>query len=379
MLVLNEEQELMRNIAREFAEKEVKPFVLEMELNNKYPAHLVKRMGELGFIGLPHDESYGGLGGQWTTYSIVLEEISKVSNTLGLLLVLETVMCGVTVAAGGTLEQKQKWLKPNFDGEKILAVSMTEPVGGFNYPEWQSRAVQDGDEWVLNAAKIFTTGAGQADYYIVGCMTSDFDPATNTGLSVFVVPANTPGVEVGHIENKLGWHGSSSGSMYYRNVRVPKENLIGEVNMGANFVNAMAPLECMLNGPMNLGAAEAAYEKVKTYTKERNQLGKSLYDTHQVIRHKLAKMYMEIESLRSFTYSTVAMQDEEQFCLPQQFALKIKGAEVLQYVANEAIQMHGGNGVVVENGVESCYRDAKVNAIGGGSNDTLLDMVTTMI
>lgn len=380
MLILNEEQELIRNTAREFAEKEVKPFVMEMELHHKYPAHLVKRMGELDFIGLPHDEAYGGLGGSWKTYGLVLEEISKVSNTLGLLLVLETVMCSIPVAVGGTLEQKRKWLQPNFEGKEILAISMTEPTGAFNYADFQSRAELDGEEWVLNASKIFTTGAGQADTYIVGCMTSDsFDPATNTGISLFAVPANTPGVEVGHIENKLGWNGSSTGSMYYKNVRVPKGNLIGEVGKGTQYIDAMAVLECMCNGPMGLGAAEAVFEKTRKYTKERMQMGKSLFDSHQVTRHKLAQMHLEIESLRSFTYSILDKQDNKVFCVPLQFGLKVKAAQVLEYVASEAIALHGGNGVVIENGVESYYRDAKVNAIGGGASYTLTDVVAGMI
>lgn len=380
MLILTEEQKLIRNSAREFAEKEVKPFVMEMELNHKYPTHLVKRMGELGFIGLPHDEAYGGLGGSWTTYGIVLEEISKVSNTLGLLLVLETVMCGIPVAVGGNLEQKRKWLQPNFEGKTILAVSMTEPAGAFNYVDFQSRAVLDGDEWVINASKIFTTGAGQADTYIVGCMTSDsFDPAANTGISLFVVPADTPGVEVGHIENKLGWNGSSTGGMYYRNVRVPKENMIGELGKGTQYIDAMAVLECMLNGPMALGAAESCFEKTKKYTKERMQQGKSLFETHQVTRHKLAKMFIEIESLRAFTYSVCAMQDNNVFCVPLQFGLKVKAAQVLEYIGSEAIALHGGNGVVIENGIESYYRDAKVNSIGGGASNILTDVVTLFL
>ena len=378
MWYMNENRELIRNAAREFAEKEIRPFVREMEVNDTYPRELVRRMGQLGFTGLPYPESDGGAGSDWTTYGIVVEELAKVSTTCAIVLLLNTCMTAIPVADLGNKEQKDKFLRPCFNGDANLAIAITEPAGIFNIPEHQTRAVKDGDEWVINGAKIFTSSAGQADYYVLTTLTSDFD-ANYNGLTYFVVPGNAPGVEVGHIENKLGWHGSKTGQTYFRNVRLPKENQIGEVGMGWGVTLKWAAFECLGFGAMCLGSAEAVYELARNYTKQRIQMGQSLFDAHQMVRTQLAKMYLEIESLRSLTFATYALVDQKIDCMPQMFAVKIKAAEVQEYVASQALVLMGGNGVVEENDAERHFRDAKVNAIGGGSVNTLTDLVSKMI
>lgn len=381
MWYMNEDRELIRQAARDFAQNEVKPQVGSMELENKYPKELVKRMGELGFSGWTHREAAGGSGGDWVTYGIILEEIAKVSNTLALILVLQTVMCTTAWDVAGTDEQCEKWLKPVFSGEKVMAVSNTEPVGAIQFDEFQSRAVFDKEtnEWVINAAKVFTTGAGQADIYVVHALTSDFDPETRKGVSIFVVPADTPGVRVGHIENKLGWNGSSTGSMYYEDVRVPAENLIGEEGMGATYLDEMSAREVMCFGPMCLGASEGAYEKALAYVKQRHQGGSTLYLSHQVVRHTLGKMWLAIEALRGYVYTNLDLKDQGGFTVAQCMGQKYIGAEVMQYVGKEAVMICGGQGVVLENGIEVCYRDGLVNAIGGASNYTLLDPISWIV
>lgn len=381
MWYLNEDRELIRQAAREFAENEVRPFVENMELGNEYPKELVKRMSELGFSGWIHQESAGGSEGDWVTYGIILEEISKVSDTLALILVLQTVMCTTAWHLAGTDEQREKWLKPVFSGEKIMAVSNTEPCGAIQYGEFQSRARFDEatNEWVINASKIFTTGAGQADIYVVHALTSDFDPETRKGLSIFVVPADTPGVRAGHIENKLGWNGSSTGCMYYDEVRVPAENLIGEEGMGAIYLDEMSARETMCFGPMCLGASEGAYQKALDYVKQRKQDGNTLYLSHQVVRHTLAKMWIAIEQLRGYVYLNLDLKDKGGFTVPQCMALKYAGSEVQQYVGKEAVMLCGGQGLVKENGIEACYRNGLVNAIGGASSYTLLDPIAWMV
>jgi len=379
MWYMNEDRELIRNAAREFAEKEIKPFVSEMEFKDTYPRHLVKRMGELGFTGIPYPESYGGGGSDWTTFGIVVEEIAKVSTTVSLILLLNTCMTAIPIAELGTHEQKLKWLQPCLAGDYNLAIAITEAVGIFNFPEFQTRAVLDGDEWVINGGKIFTSSAGESDFYVLVTLTSDFDPATGSGITYFIVPAAAPGFEVGHIENKLGWHGSKTGQTYFRNIRLPQENQIGEVDGGYPATLKWAAFECLGFGSMCLGSAEAAYEKAVKYTKERIQMGKSLYDTHQVVRNQLAKIYMEIETLRGLTYSTWAMVDKGIDCMAQMYAVKVKAAQIQEYVTSEAMVLLGGNGVVRENDIERHFRDAKVNAIGGGSVNTLTDLISSMI
>ncbi|MDR1118591.1 MAG: acyl-CoA dehydrogenase family protein, partial [Bifidobacteriaceae bacterium] len=200
---MNEERELVRQAAQEFVEKEVKPQLASMEIEHKYPHQLVRRMGELGYSGWIYKKEVGGEDGDWVTFGLILEEIGKVSTTLGVLLMLQSTLCSSSIALGGTPEQVEKWIKPVFEGKKIMAVSHTEPVGITQVPRFQSRARFDAEtnEWVISAHKIFTTGAGEADIYVVDALTSDFDFKTGKGLSQFVVSADTPGVSAGHLEN----------------------------------------------------------------------------------------------------------------------------------------------------------------------------------
>ena len=378
MWYMTEDRELIRSTAREFAEKEVAPFVAQME-KGEYPIHLVKRMGQLGLTGLPWPESMGGSGNQWVTYGIVMEEICKVNAALGLIMLLNTAIAGGPIALAGTPEQQSKWIKPCFAGDVNIALSMTEPSGIFNFPDYQSRAVKDGNDWIINAAKIFTTSAGHSDIYVACAMTSDFDPATYGGLSMFVVPADTPGFKVGHIEHKLGWNGSATGETFYSNCRVPDANRIGPVGGGVPILLQVSAWECMCFGAMCLGGAEAVYDKAVKYTKERLQMGKSLFVSHQVLRNKLAELWLEIETLRGYTYMVMEMVDQGKPCMPLQFAAKIKGAAVMERVCSEAMVLFGGNGVIVEYDIERFYRDAKVNAIGGGSVASILETVSNMI
>jgi butyryl-CoA dehydrogenase len=375
MWYLNEERELVRQAARDFAEKEVRPRVASMELEHKYPTDLVKRMGELGFSGYIYKPEVGGSGGDWVTFGLIYEEIAKVSTTMGVLLMLQSTLCSSGLALSGTPEQVEKWIKPVFEGKKVMAVSHTEPVGIMQVHRFQSRARFDEatNEWVINAAKIFTTGAGEADIYVVDALTQDFDPKTGKGLDQFVVSADTPGVRAGHIENKLGWNGSSTGAMYY-DCRVPADQRIS-----GEGAEQAGPWEALTFGPMSLGAAEGAYEKALAYVKERKQDDGTLYSNHQVIRHSLGRMWLAIENFRDYVYSTLEQYDRGAFIGPRAFGMKILGAELMQYVGKEAVMICGGQGVVNENGLELVYRDGLVNAIGGGSNYTFLDILSMMV
>lgn len=380
MWYMNDERALVQESAREFAENEVRPLLHDMEFEDAYPSELVKRMGELGFTGLPYPVELGGSGSDWLTYGIVVEEISKVSTTAALIMVLNTCMTGMPINMMGTEEQKEKYLKPCLKGDVNLAIAITEPMGIFNLPEWGTRAVKDGDEWVINGQKMFTSSAGQVDYYVVPALTSDFDPSTGSGVTYFIVPKDTPGVEVGQRENKLGWHGSSSCQTFYTDVRVGDEYRLGEV--GAGFPQntlGWAAFECLGFGPMCLGSAEAAYQTSLEYARGRMYCGTSLFDTHQAVRMMFAEMYLDIESLRGYVYDTLAKVDVGQECSRDMFGLKIKGAEIQERVASKAIMAMGGMGLVKENDVERHFRDAKVNAIGGASVQTLADLIGGML
>src|SRR5665647_1091948 len=292
MWFMNEERELMRNVAREFVEKEVVPVSLELDMSEEYPLQLFRRAGELGLIGVVYPEEYGGLGGDWITKMLITEELSKGSPTLNITIGAHSSLAGGVLNLLGTPEQKQKYLTPAVKGEQILALASTESAVCFNMGEFQSPADLDGDEWVINGSKIFITNIEVADTYIVTARTADhYDHITRKGFSMFLVEKGTPGLEIGKIENKLGWHGSNTGSVYFKNCRVPQKNLLGPLHESVGAFALSACDEYMSCGAAGLGIAEACYDKALKYTKERIQQGKSLYDAFQVIRHKFCLLY----------------------------------------------------------------------------------------
>lgn len=377
---MTEERELMRNVARDFVENEVKPVAMKIDHNNEFPLALFKRAGELGFLGVTFPEEFGGLGGDYTTLGLILEEISKSLPVLTVAMGAHSLLAGGLLNMLGTPEQKKKYLAPAAVGETILACGSTEAVGGSNQAEFTTQAVLDGNEWVLNGTKVLISNIGAADVYVLIAKTADtIDMATRSGLSAFIVEAGTPGFEVGKPEHKLGWHGSATGSISFKNCRIPKDNLLGPLHgcLQAMFVSATD--EFLSCGPMGLGMAEAAYEMALKYSLERTQCGQSMYDRFQVTRHKLAKMFMEIESLRALVYAVHAAKDKGDYTLAHGRMLKVKGAEVSEYVAREAIQLFGGVGTVVDTGVERFWRDAKVLAIGGASVEALTEQIAFMI
>jgi butyryl-CoA dehydrogenase len=345
-------------------------------MKDEYPLHLFRRAGELGLIGVVYPEEYGGLGGDWITKMLITEELSKGSPTLNITIGAHSSLAGGVLNLLGTPEQKQKYLIPAVKGEQILALASTESAGCFNMGEFQSRAVLDGDEWVINGSKIFITNIEVADTYIVTARTADhYDHITRKGFSMFIVEKGTPGLELGKIENKLGWHGSNTGPVYFKNCRVPQKNLLGPLHDSVGAFALSACDEYMSCGAAGLGIAEACYDKALKYTKERIQQGKSLYDAYQVIRHKFARMATEIECLRALTFNTAAIRDTGTYPLAMARMCKAKGYETAMLCANEAVQVFGGLGVVRETGVERYLRDARLFGIAGGAIEVLFDQI----
>lgn len=380
MWYMTEERELMRNIAREFVENEVKPVAMKIDRNDEFPMELFKRAGELGFLGVTFPQEYGGLGGDNTTLGLIIEEIAKSSPVLTVAMGAHTLLAGGLLNMFGTPEQKKKYLTPAATGEIILACASTEGVGGSNQMEFNTRAVLEGSQWVINGSKVLITNIDVAGVYIILAKTADtIDPVTRTGMSCFIVEKGTPGFEIGKPERKLGWHGSMTGSLSFKDCRIPKENLLGPEGGCLQGMFVSASDEFLSCGPLGLGMAEAAYEMALQYSMERIQVGQNLYDRFQVIRHKLVKMWTEIESLRALVYDTYARRDTGDFCLAHSRMLKIKGAEVSEYVTREAIQIFGGVGTIADTGVERFWRDAKVLAIGGASVEAMAEQVSYLI
>ena len=375
---LDEQREQIVNIAREFAQTECRPVAMEVEQTDKLPMNLFARAAELGFLGIVIPEEYGGLGLDWITFALVTEEIAKELPMLGIMIIGHSCLAAGFIDACGP-ELKKKWLPLIASGETVFATGMAEPVGANVFSEHSAKAVLDGNEWVINASKIFTTGIGYASHVIVGAATCEVDPITMHGYDYFVVPLDSPGFEMGKIEHKLGWHGSATGSFYCKNVRIPKENHMipapptGDGPPLPQFLVVLGQ-ENMLTGVECLAQAENLYLKTWDYVHNRIQMGKNLFDAHQVVRHKLVKMRMEIDTLRALVYSTAHEFDSGRPGMVNGRLCKIKGIEVLEYVSKEAILLHGGIGVVVENGVERAYRDVMVSAIAGGAVDILYEV-----
>lgn len=378
---MDDEREALVKMAREFAQKECRQIARQVEDDDVLPMGVYRRAADLGFFGTWYPEEYGGLGLGWLSYCLVNEEIAKELPVLTIIIGGSVNLGGGIIFHGGTEKQKKEWLPKIVSGECVFGGSNTEATGCNNYLDMQGTAVLDGDEWIINASKIFTTSVGYATHMCVNVRTSEsFNPKSMSGNSWFIVPMDAQGVEIGKVEHKLGWHGSSTGSIFFKNVRVPKDYLVGiEPGRAMQQIFPTLTTENLMVGVEMLGQAEDLYLRTWEYTHSRIQAGRSLYDTYQVVRHKLVKMRMEIDTLRSLIYSTAADLDKGSFPFVMGRECKMKGVEVLDYVSREAIALHGGNGVVVENGVERAYRDVRVSAIAGGTIEFLYDNVVTVL
>ncbi|MDR3360817.1 MAG: acyl-CoA dehydrogenase, partial [Bifidobacteriaceae bacterium] len=314
------------------------------------------------------------------TFALVVEEMGKVMPILAIAIGSSSVLAGGLVETAGSPEQVERYMIPANRGDIIFAGAFTEATGGSNFFEMQGRAEPDGDDWVINSTKLFiTNAAGAADVYLVLVRTGELEPATAGGFSFFFVDKNTQGFTAAPPEIKMGFHGSNSGTLTLKDVRVPKENLLGKAGDGLKYLIVNSPDEFMLAGALCLGMAEGAYEKALRYSMERVQNGKSMFDNFQVTRHKLAKMKMEIEALRSLIYTAYEMRDKGTMPMEWGRMLKVKASLVAEYVAGEAIQLHGGVGVIFGTGVERFWRDAKINQIAGGSIEACLDSLASAI
>ena len=278
-----------------------------------------------------------------------------------------------------TPEQVEMFIKPAIKGDILLGNWTTEPCGIFNMAEYETTAVLDGDEWVINGGKIFATNGGVCDYGFVMCKTGEFDPATMGGLTWFMVPTDAVGYEAGHDENKLGWKGSGTCQIYFDNVRVPKNHQIGPLNECAPILVAKTILGYGLYGAWTLGSSEAVWQKTRQFLGQRMQGGKSLCDTHQVIRNEMAQMWMQIECFRGAVYQILEDRNRGEDVLLRGIALKTEGAKLMEHVAGECMRLHGGTGVVYETGIERYYRDAQMSHVGCGSTKTLTDYLSNFI
>lgn len=364
--LLTKEQEMARKLFRDFAQKEVKPLAQITDETEAFPSETVAKMQKLGFLGIPMPKEYGGQGCDTLTYVLAVEELSKVCATTGVIVSAHTSLGSDPIKKFGTPEQKEKFLRPLVSGEKLGAFALTEPNAGTDASGQQTKAVLDGDEYVLNGSKIFITNGKEADIYIVFAMT---DKSKGTkGISAFIVEKGTPGFTFGTKEKKMGIRGSSTYELIFTDCRIPKGNLLGKEGKG--FVYAMQTLDGGRIGiaAQALGIAEGALESTIAYVKERKQFGRPLAK-FQNTQFQLADMAVKVEAARNLVYkAAIAKDTKDRFSVEAAMA-KLYAAKVAMEVTTKAVQLHGGYGYTREYDVERMMRDAKITEIYEGTSE----------
>ncbi len=361
-----EEQEMMRKMVRDFAEAEIRPIVEEMDEKDEFPRTVIDKMGGLGLMGIPIPEEYGGAGMDFTSYIIAINELSRVSATVGVILSVHTSVATNPIYYFGTEEQKKKYVPKLASGEYLGAFGLTEPSAGSDAGGLKTRAVRDGDHYILNGSKVFITNAGEADVYIVFAST---DPGEGSrGITAFIVEKDTPGLEVGKKEKKMGLNGSNTSQLIFEDCRVPAENRLGEEGMG--FKIAMANLDVGRIGiaAQALGIAEAALEYSTAYAKERKQFGKPI-GMQQAVGFKLADMATQVEGAKLLTFKAANLKSLGKSCGKDASMAKLFASTIATKAVIEAVQVHGGYGYTKEYPVERLFRDAKVCEIYEGTSE----------
>ncbi len=363
---LSEEHLMIQQAARDFAQNELKPGVIERDEHQKFPAEQIKKLGELGFLGMMVDPKYGGAGLDTISYVLAMEELSKVDASASVVVSVNNSLVCYGLEAFGTEEQKQKYLVPLATGQKIGAFCLSEPEAGSDATMQRTTAEDKGDYYLLNGTKNWITNGGNAEYYIVIAQT---DVAKgHRGINALIVEKGMPGFEVGPKENKLGIRGSDTHSLMFTDVKVPKENRIGEDGFGFKF--AMKTLAGGRIGIASqaLGIASGAYELALAYSKERKAFGTTI-SNHQAIQFKLADMATEIEAARLLCLKSAWLKDKKMDYAQLSSMAKLFASEVAMKTTVEAVQIHGGYGFVKEFHVERLMRDAKITQIYEGTSE----------
>ncbi|WP_045521992.1 acyl-CoA dehydrogenase [Neobacillus niacini] len=364
--LLSEEHKMMQKMVRDFALNECEPTAAQRDEEETFDMEIWHKMADLGLCGIPWPEEYGGAGADYLSYVIAVEELSRVDASVGVTLSAHTSLAGWPVYKFGTEQQKQKYLRAMAEGRSMGAYCLTESGSGSDAGGMKTKAVLEGDEWVLNGSKIFITNGGYADTYIVFAQTNS--DLKHKGITAFIVDRSFPGFSVGKKEKKLGIRSSSTTEVIMENCRVPKDNLLGKV--GEGFMIAMMTLDGGRNGIASqaLGIAQGSFDKAVAYAKERVQFGKPI-SSLQAIQFKLADMATKIEASRLLTYQAAWREDQGISYGLQSAMSKLFAGDTAMEVAIEAVQVFGGYGYTKDYPVERYMRDAKITQIYEGTNE----------
>ncbi len=373
---LTEEHEMIRKMVRDFAKNEVAPSAAERDEEERFDREIFDKMAELGLTGIPWPEEYGGIGSDYLAYCIAVEELSRVCASTGVTLSAHTSLAGWPIYKFGSEEQKQKYLKPMAQGEKIGAYGLTEPGSGSDAGGMRTTARLDGDHYVLNGSKIFITNGGIADIYVVFALT---DPESRQkGTTAFIIESDFPGFSVGKKEKKLGIRSSPTTEIIFEDCRVPKENMLGKE--GEGFKIAMMTLDGGRNGiaAQAVGIAQGALDAAVDYAKEREQFGKPIA-LQQGIGFKLADMATSVEAARLLTYQAAWLESEGLPYGKESAMSKLFAGDAAMKVTTEAVQVFGGYGYTKDYPVERYMRDAKITQIYEGTQEIQRLVISRMI
>ncbi|MBA4494037.1 acyl-CoA dehydrogenase [Paenactinomyces guangxiensis] len=361
-----EEQQMMRKMVRDFARSEIEPFTALMDEEDRFPREVVNKMGELGLMGIPIPEKWGGTGADFISYILALEEISRVSATVGVILAVHTSVCTIPILKCGTEKQKKKFIPPLAQGTSLGAFALTEPHAGSDASRIRTHAHRVGDKYILNGSKVFITNAGEADIYVTFAVT---DPDLGArGITAFILEKDTPGFKVGKKEKKMGLNGSNTCELIFEEAEIPVENRLGEEGQGYEVALSNLAGGRIGIGAQALGIAVAAFEHALAYAKERKQFGKPIA-RQQAIQFKLADMATQIEAARLLIYRAAEVRQNGGPCKMEAAMAKMFASDVAMKAATEAVQIFGGYGYTREYPVERLFRDAKITQIYEGTNE----------
>ena len=361
------EQLQLRKSVREFAEAEIAPHVKEWDEGQIFPSDVIRKLGRLGYMGVIFPEEFGGAGLSYIDYCIVIEELSRVDGSVGIIVAAHTSLCSNHIYKMGNEEQRRCYLPKLASGEWLGCWSLTEPEAGSDAAGTRTTAVRDDDSnWVLNGAKTFTTNAHQADVCVAMAVTDR--AAAQHGISAFIIDKSTPGFRTGKKENKLGLRASDTGEVIFENCRLSEARLLGKLNRG--FVDSLIVLDGgrVSIAALAIGMAQGAYDAALRYSKLRKQFGRPISE-FQAIQHKLVDMAVELDAARLLNYRAASLLDRGQRVTRESAMAKLFASEAAVRIANEAVQIHGGYGFIKDYPVEKFYRDVKLCTIGEGTSE----------
>ncbi len=365
-LFFTDEHRMLLDMVSDFAATEVAPVARELDAEARFPEELVAQMGELGLLGIPVPEEYGGAGMDTVAYAAAVIELAKADASVAITMAAHTSLGTMPIVIAGTEEQKQKYVPKLASGEMLGAFGLTEPGAGSDAGATKTTAVKDGGEYIINGSKIFITNAGRAG--ILNLTTQIIENGNNLGIGAFIVPTDTPGLKIGPPEKKMGWKASDTRELCFEDMRVPAENMLGNPAGGfKTFLKTLTGGRISI-GAMAVGTAEGAYLKALCYSTERQAFGKPI-NKFQGVSFKLADMATGIEAAKLLVYHAAWMKDQGLNVTKEAAMAKLFASETAMRVTTDAIQVHGGYGYVKEYDVERYFRDAKVLEIGEGTSE----------